>query len=107
MGDPEVIGKCRKVALELADASLKEGINPMGAMMYERHKDKIRKDASWWCQAETVVGCINAWQLTGEQSYPGQCRPYLEFHQVPDDRQGVWRMVQNRAGRWDSPLQGT
>ena len=20
---------------------------------------------------------------------------------------GVWRMVQNRAGRWDSPLQGT
>ena len=41
----------------------------MGAMMYERHKDKIRKDASWWCQAETVVGCINAWQLTGEQSY--------------------------------------
>ena len=27
LGDPEVIGKCRKVALELADASLKEGIN--------------------------------------------------------------------------------
>lgn len=61
LGNPEVIGKCRKVALELADASLKEGINPMGAMMYERHKDKIRRDASWWCQAETVVGCINAW----------------------------------------------
>ena len=30
LGDPEVIGRCRKVALELADASLKEGINPMG-----------------------------------------------------------------------------
>ena len=27
LGDPEVIGRCRKVALELADASLKEGIN--------------------------------------------------------------------------------
>lgn len=69
LGDPVLMEKAKQVALGLADASLKEGINPMGAMIYERNGQEYRRDASWWCQAETVVGCINAWQLTGKQRY--------------------------------------
>lgn len=115
LGDPEVIGRCRKVALELADASLKEGINPMGAMMYERHKDKIRKDASWWCQAETVVGCINAWQLTGEQSYLDSAVRTWNFikSRMIDKEYGEWfrtvledgtpRYKEPKASMWNCP----
>ncbi len=69
LGDGEVLRKCVPVALGLADVALEEGIDGQGAMMYERHGDKLRNDASWWCQAETVVGCINAWQMTGEKRY--------------------------------------
>ena len=64
----------------------------MGAMMYERHKDKIRKDASWWCQAETVVGCINAWQLTGEQSYLDSAVRTWNFIKS--------RMIDKEYGEW-------
>ena len=115
LGDPEVIGRCRKVALELADASLKEGINPMGAMMYERHKDKSRKDASWWCQAETVVGCINAWQLTGEQSYLDSAVRTWNFikSRMIDKEYGEWfrtvledgtpRYKEPKASMWNCP----
>ena len=92
LGDPQILERCKKVSLELADASLKEGINPMGAMMYERHKDKLRKDASWWCQAETVVGCINAWQLTGQQSYLDAAARTWEFIKS--------RMIDKEYGEW-------
>lgn len=92
LGDERLIGKCRQISLDLADAALKEGINPMGAMIYERHKDKYRRDASWWCQAETVVGCINAWQLTGKQSYLDSARRTWEFIKT--------RMIDKEYGEW-------
>lgn len=92
LNDPEILERCKKISLELVDASLREGINPMGAMMYERHKDKIRKDASWWCQAETVVGCINAWQLTGKQVYLDAASRTWEFIKL--------RMIDKEYGEW-------
>ena len=92
LNDPEILERCKKISLELVDASLREGINPMGAMMYERHKDKIRKDASWWCQAETVVGCINAWQLTGKQVYLDTASRTWEFIKS--------RMIDKEYGEW-------
>lgn len=115
LNDPEILERCKKISLELVDASLREGINPMGAMMYERHKDKIRKDASWWCQAETVVGCINAWQLTGKQSYFDAASRTWEFikSRMIDKEYGEWfrtveedgtpRYKEPKSSMWNSP----
>lgn len=115
LGDSLVTTKCERIALELADASLKEGIGPMGAMRYERHKDKLRKDASWWCQAETVVGCINAWQLTGKQTYLDSAVRTWEFikSRMIDREHGEWfrtvledgtpRFREPKASMWNCP----
>ncbi len=92
LGDASVIDKCRKISLELVDAALQEGINPTGYMMYERNKDRIRRDASWWCQAETVVGCMNAWRLTGKQSYLDSAIRTWEFIKL--------RMIDREHGEW-------
>ena len=104
-----------KLNQKLQELYRKEGINPMGAMMYERHKDKIRKDASWWCQAETVVGCINAWQLTGEQSYLDSAVRTWNFikSRMIDKEYGEWfrtvledgtpRYKEPKASMWNCP----
>jgi len=92
LGDASVAAKCKKIALELVDASLKEGIGSMGSMMYERHKEKMRRDASWWCQAETVVGCINAWQLTGKRGYLDSAFRTWEFIKT--------KMIDKQYGEW-------
>lgn len=113
--DPQIFERCKKVALELADSSLKEGINAMGAMMYERHGDRIRRDASWWCQAETVVGCINAWQLTGKQTYLDSAIRTWNFikERMIDKEYGEWfrtvsekgtpRYKEAKASMWNCP----
>ena len=107
LNDPETMNACRKVTLELTDAALKEGINDMGALMYERHGDKIRRDASWWCQAETVVGCINAWQLTGKQSYLDSAERTWNFIKsyMIDQECGEWFRTVSAEGspKYDEP----
>lgn len=69
LGDKAVEHHINKIAIKMVDTAIKEGMNPDGSMIYERHNDLMRRDLSWWCQAETVLGCVNAWQLTGEQRY--------------------------------------
>ncbi len=115
LGNPQVFENCKKVALELVNTSLKEGINSMGAMMYERDGEKIRKDASWWCQAETVVGCVNAWQLTKDPAYLEHALRTWNFitNYMVDKEYGEWfRTVfedgtplyqETKASMWNCP----
>lgn len=93
LGDPQVFDKCKEVALGLVDASLKEGINAAaGAMMYERRGNSIRDYFSWWCQAETVVGCVNAWRLTGKPSYLDSALRTWNFIKE--------KMIDRECGEW-------
>lgn len=69
LDDDSLKTRCSKLSLALCDAALADGLNDKGGMMYERNGNKLRRDSQWWCQAETVLGCVNAWQLTGEARY--------------------------------------
>ncbi|MCD8182216.1 MAG: AGE family epimerase/isomerase [Bacteroides sp.] len=115
LGDPAVFEKCKKISLDLTNSALKEGLAPLGGMIYERHKDKYRRDFSWWCQAETIVGCVNAWQLTGKQSYLDSASRMWEFikAKVIDKEYGEWfrtveengtpRYKEPKASMWNCP----
>ncbi|MEL5893627.1 AGE family epimerase/isomerase [Bacteroides sp. GD17] len=115
LGDPAVFEKCKKISLDLTNSALKEGLAPLGGMIYERHKDKFRRDFSWWCQAETIVGCVNAWQLTGKQSYLDSAKRMWEFvkSRVIDKEYGEWfrtvepdgtpRYKEPKASMWNCP----
>ena len=115
LGDPQRTQRCRQVAIELVDVTLREGLHPLGHTLYERQGERTRRDASWWCQAETVVGCINAWQLTGHREYLHQAQRTWHFIKtyMIDREQGEWfrtvteegepRLNEPKASLWNCP----
>lgn len=69
LGDEAIIAKIRKQAVEMVDVAIKEGTNPDGSMIYEKTSEKLLKNFQWWPQCESIIGCINAWQITGDKKY--------------------------------------
>ena len=55
---------------------------------------------SWWEQAETIVGYLNAWQLTPKIKYLGEamaCSKYITEHFV-DKKNGGWYSYVDQSG---------
>lgn len=69
LGNSSLLKTITPKVLKMTDAALKEGLTPDGAMTYERKGNEYHRELSWWCQAETVVGCMNAWKLSGDERY--------------------------------------
>lgn len=70
LGDKKLIEETEKLSLKVADAAA-EGLQPDGSLLTELdrstgHKVTIR---SWWEQAETIVGYLNAFEITHNQLY--------------------------------------
>ncbi len=52
----------------------------------------VRTQRSWWEQAETVVGYLNAYELTGNEAYISntlKSRDYIKQHFI-DRKNGGW-----------------
>ncbi|MGN1211083.1 MAG: AGE family epimerase/isomerase [Candidatus Cryptobacteroides sp.] len=116
LGDEEVISKVGKLAVKIATASC-EGLGADGGMIYEKHgKDgPVDGDRHWWVQAETVVGCINTWNLTGDGVWLEKalsCWDFIKSH-IIDSEGGEWfwslradgtpNKDDDKAGFWKCP----
>lgn len=114
-GDEKLLERCREIALDLTDYALKEGLTSTNYMMYEMNGNHLRDDASWWCQAETVVGCVNAWQITGNSKYLQQAINTWQFikNYMVDKEYGEWfrtvmpdlkpRLTDLKTSMWNCP----
>jgi len=69
LGDEAILKDTQRIAVNLARVQLKEGINANGAMMYEKADGHLDGRFSWWPQNETVVGFLNAWQISGDRTF--------------------------------------
>ncbi|MCR5131954.1 MAG: AGE family epimerase/isomerase [Prevotella sp.] len=69
IGDPALKKEIDKQAVKMVRTALKEGLNQEGAMRYEKTPRGMSKKMSWWPQCETIIGAVNAWQLTGDKSF--------------------------------------
>lgn len=69
LGDEDLIAKVNRQAVDMVDTALAEGVNPDGSMIYELDEGIYRRNLQWWPQCESIVGCINAWQITGQKKY--------------------------------------
>lgn len=69
LGNETLLANVRLQAVAMTDEAIAHGLRPDGAMLYEKTPAGVREDVSWWCQCETVVGCVNAWQITGDEKY--------------------------------------
>ncbi|OCW93617.1 N-acylglucosamine 2-epimerase [Macellibacteroides sp. HH-ZS] len=90
--DKALLKRIEPIAVNLTDVVLKEGRNEDGSLIYERHGADYQRTLSWWCQAETIVGCVNAWQISGNEHY---------LHAA--DKTWEWvkaRMIDKEHGEW-------
>ena len=69
LGDEEILEDTHRIAVNLAAVQLEEGVDEKGAMMYDKEDGHYRASLSWWVQSETVVGFLNAWQISGDRKF--------------------------------------
>jgi mannobiose 2-epimerase len=88
-----LLSKTESVILNMASACF-EGLQPDGSMAYElnRETEHLDSDRHWWVQAETVVGYVNAFQLSQNGKYlekAAHCWQYIK-NRIIDHSGGEW-----------------
>lgn len=119
LGDAELLARVKAVSGKVASAAL-EAYSPDGGMEYEYDPANGHHNFSrdWWVQAETVVGCVNQFQMTGEKVWLERALSEWEFirrHIICPDGEWHWAAVpdgnggfvpntdDDRAGFWKCP----
>ncbi len=120
LDDKALLERVTGISLKIINAAI-EGLQPDGSLMYERDEavNHIDMDRHWWVQAEAVVGFLNAWELTGDESYfrkSIKCYDYIEKNLI-DRLHGEWywsikadgtvNTRDDKAGFWKCPYHNT
>ena len=100
LSDPVLLSRVMKTSIKIADAAA-DGLQSDGSMIYE--KDRVtgrqNRERSWWAQAETVVGYLNAFEMTRDEKYLEKslnCWNYTKNHMV--DTKGGWFSSVSESG---------
>ena len=93
LGEPEAYRSARDTCVNMARASLEEGLRTDGAMLtdYDPATREASQHLSWWEQNEAVVGFLNAWELTDEDQFLDAaqlCFDYIDRHFIDHDGGG-------------------
>ncbi|MDR2570734.1 MAG: AGE family epimerase/isomerase [Oscillospiraceae bacterium] len=93
-GDQKIIEKAGKVAVNVAEAVYRHGIDlKNGGLFVERGDDGVlSSNKDWWSQAEAVVGFYNAYKLSGDAKYLKAAEDIWEFAMkyFSDRKNGEW-----------------
>lgn len=114
LGDKALIRQLEDIAVKMADAAIR-GLDVNGGLNYELELDHWNKEKHWWVQAEAMVGFLNAFQLTSDQTYYqhfSSCWKFTKAH-IIDTVKGEWfwgvndnlalMPKQYKAGVWKCP----
>jgi len=101
LNDQVLLDEVEKLSLKVSDAA-SEGLQPDGSLLTEKdrttgHVVTIR---SWWEQAETIVGYLNAFEITHDQKYLDKAVNgwnYTKKYFV-DYKNGGWYSLVNENG---------
>lgn len=118
LGDESLSSLVKKVSLRVAGAAM-EGFTAQGGMEYEADPVSGSRNTSreWWVQAETVIGCINQFQLTSDGRWMEKALDewnFIKKHIICPDGEWYWGAVPegdsfrpditgDRAGFWKCP----
>jgi mannose/cellobiose epimerase-like protein (N-acyl-D-glucosamine 2-epimerase family) len=100
LGDSQLKAQVEAQAIAMTETALKEGLDSNGAMRYEKEHGKFSPRMSWWPQCETIIGAVNAWQLTGNKKYFEAAQhtwDYVKAHFI-DSKNGGWYKGLNTDG---------
>ncbi|MEO1624488.1 MAG: AGE family epimerase/isomerase [Bacteroidota bacterium] len=117
LGEEKLLAEVRERSLQMAVATLSNGMDKDGALLYEVHPDgSVDDDKHWWPQAEAIIGFWSAWQLSGEaihQQAALRCWDFVRQY-IRDREHGEWhwgvtagggKLIadQYKAGPWKAP----
>lgn len=79
LGDEDILADTKRIAVNVADVQINEGLAPEGYMRGEKFygerpvipgmPQEPHHRLEWWPQAEAVVGFVNARQISGDQKF--------------------------------------
>ena len=101
LGDAAILSRVREVAVEMAQAVYEKGLDADGGLLYEADPSGIiDSDKHWWPQAESVVGFLNAYQLSGQQHFLDAAESSWAFIEkyIVDHEHGEWFWLVSKAG---------
>lgn len=115
-GGKLLLERARRTAVQMAEAVYNHGLGADGSVLHEGSPRGVHDDTRhWWCQAEGVVGFVNAFQISGDEKYARAALriwDYVESHMV-DRQHGEWFKSLDRngkpitgqlkAGPWEDP----
>lgn len=103
LSDEERTEACRELAVRMTDAVIQDGVDEDGGVLNEgRGQGDLRTvlDGSkeWWQQAEAVVGCVNAYQVSADGRYLEKAWRVWQFidGQLLDKVKGEWLIKVDR-----------
>ncbi len=113
--DPILIKRTKEAALKIVHVVENDGMTEQGALINEVHGNGSRDtDIHWWPQAEALVGFVNAWQITQDESYlikTDKLWSFIKEHVVDANGEWHWRLnesnkiirTEDKAGPWKCP----
>ena len=99
--DTALMARVKEASIGIAIAAA-EGLQTDGSLIYEKdlYTGRINSERSWWAQSETIVGYLNAYEITGNEKYLDSsinCWNYTKNHFV-DSKSGGWYSSVSESG---------
>jgi mannobiose 2-epimerase len=105
LDDSNITSRAQRLALRLARITLTEALDEDGGLCYEGRAGKVTDpNREWWPQAESVVGFLNAYELSSDRSFLEAAQKawsYIEEYFI-DKENGEWFWRVDRNGRPDT-----
>jgi cellobiose epimerase len=102
LGDPDILNKMREITIKMADITARVAVDKDGGLFLEstRFGSHVKTNKHWWQQAETLVGFMNAFELTGDLKYWETVKLSWSFidKYLIDHEKGEWFTKLNRLG---------
>jgi cellobiose epimerase len=92
--EKNLVEKYSSIAVSVADAVLKQGIDKDGGIWYEYEPShqKLINEKHWWPQAEAMLGFFNAWEISGDKKFLEASLKSWDFtkNHILDKKNGEW-----------------
>ena len=101
LGDNLLFREVKETSVRLARAVFDEALDSDGGLLYEANADgPLDTDKHWWPQAETLVGFLNAYQISGEKHFLKAAENSWGFidKYIVDHKNGEWFWKVSRDG---------
>lgn len=102
LGNKDIIRRMRPVAVKMVDNIERVAVDKDGGLFLEstRFGSHVKTNKHWWQQAETLVGFMNAYELTDDEKYWHTVKLSWNFINtfLIDHERGEWYTKLNRLG---------